>query len=53
MVFLIDPYQETLFVVVEDTTAVGPVAVQTAGLKEAVTLPTQSQKIRETYLKRK
>ena len=42
LVLLVDPDQEGLVSVVEDTTAVGPVTVQTAGLKEAVALSKQS-----------
>jgi hypothetical protein len=39
LIFLINPDKESLGVVVEDTAARGPVAVETAGLEEAVTLP--------------
>ena len=41
LVLLVDPDEESLGVVVEDTTALGPVAVETASLKETVTLPTR------------
>ena len=40
LILLIDPDEESLVLVVEDTTTVGPVTVETAGLKESVTLPT-------------
>ena len=36
LIFLIYPDQESLIVVVEDTTTLRPVSVQTAGLKESV-----------------
>jgi hypothetical protein len=39
LVLLIDPDEESLVVVVEDTTAGGPVAVEAASLEETVTLP--------------
>ena len=39
LILLIDPDEESLGVVVEDTAARGPVAVETAGLEETVTLP--------------
>ena len=39
LIFLINPDKESLGVVVEDTAARGPVAVETAGLEETVTLP--------------
>ena len=39
LVLLVNPDEESLVGVVEDTTTLGPVAVQTASLKEAVTLP--------------
>ena len=39
LVLLVDPDEEGLGVVVEDTTATGPVTVEVAGLKETVALP--------------
>jgi hypothetical protein len=39
LILLIDPDEESLGVVVEDTTARGPVAVEATGLEETVTLP--------------
>lgn len=39
LILLIDPDEEGLGVVVEDTSALGPVAVEAASLKEAITLP--------------
>jgi len=38
LILLIDPDEESLISVVEDTTALGPVTVEATGLKEAVTL---------------
>ena len=39
LVFFVDPNEEGLVVVVEDASALRPVSVQPAGLKEAVALP--------------
>ena len=39
LVLLVDPDQEGLGVVVENTSAVRPVAVEVAGFKEAIALP--------------
>lgn len=39
LIFLIDPHEEGLGFVVEDTTAAWPVAVQTNSFEETVTLP--------------
>ena len=39
LILLIDPDEESLGVVVEDTSALGPVAVETAGIEEAIALP--------------
>ena len=39
LILLVDPDEESLGSVVEDTTAAGPVAVQAASLEETVTLP--------------
>jgi hypothetical protein len=36
LVLFVDPDEEGLVVVVEDASAIGPVSVQAAGLKEAV-----------------
>ena len=38
MIFLVDPDEESLILVVEDTSAVGPVSIQTYSLKESVSL---------------
>ena len=39
LIFLIDPHEEGLVVVVENTSSVWPVTVQVASLKETVSLP--------------
>ena len=39
LILLINPDEEGLGVIVEDTSALGPVAVKTAGIEEAITLP--------------
>ena len=39
LILFVDPDEESLLSVVEDTSAFGPVAVQATGLKETVTLP--------------
>ena len=39
LILLVNPDEESLGSVVEDTTAAGPVAVQATSLEEAVTLP--------------
>jgi hypothetical protein len=39
LIFFIDPHQESLLVIVEDTSAMGPVSVQVASLQESVSLP--------------
>ena len=41
LIFFVDPDEESLLSVVEDTSALGPVAVQATGLKETVTLPSK------------
>lgn len=38
LVFLVNPHKECLVVVVEDTSAIGPVTVEVASLEETVTL---------------
>ena len=43
LILLVDPDEESLFSVVEDTTALGPVTVEAASLKEAVTLPRKNK----------
>ena len=45
LILLVDPDEESLGVVVEDATAGGPVAVETAGLEEAITLPKMQNNI--------
>ena len=37
-IFLIDPHEECLFSVVEDSTTLGPVPVQSASIKEPISL---------------
>ena len=39
LILLINPDEEGLGVVVEDTSALGPVAVEAASFQEAITLP--------------
>jgi hypothetical protein len=39
LVLFVNPDEESLLLVVEDTTTVGPVAVEVACLKESVSLP--------------
>jgi hypothetical protein len=39
LIFLVDPYKESLVVIVEDTSAFGPFTVKTASLQESVSLP--------------
>ena len=41
LVLFVDPDEESLRIVVEDTSALGPVAVQATGLEETVTLPSK------------
>ena len=43
LVLFVDPDEEGLGIVVEDTSALGPVAVKTAGLKETISFPTKVQ----------
>ena len=38
LILLVHPDKESLGIIVEDAAAIGPVAVETAGLKEAITL---------------
>ena len=38
LVFFVDPHKERLIIIVEDTTALWPVAVETSGLKETISL---------------
>lgn len=42
LIFFVDPDEESLGVIVEDTTALGPVTVKTAGLEETISLPKNS-----------
>ena len=61
LVLLVDPDKESLVGVVENTSARGPVSVETAGLKESVSLPIKNCQLIwrrgkmfiYTYLKRK
>jgi hypothetical protein len=39
LILFVNPDEEGLFLVVEDTTAVGPVAVEVAGFEESVSFP--------------
>ena len=39
LIFLINPHEEGLVVVVEDTSALGPLTVEVASLQESVSLP--------------
>lgn len=50
LVLFIHPHEEGLGIVVEDTTATGPVAVETASLKETVTLLEEEMVIDELLL---
>lgn len=43
LVLLVDPDKECLVVVVEDASAVGPVTIEVAGLKEAISLPNKNK----------
>lgn len=38
LIFLIDPHEESLCVIVEDTSSFGPLAVKSASLQESITL---------------
>jgi hypothetical protein len=56
LVLFIDPHEEGLVVVVENTSALRPVSVQPTCLQEPITLPTKEVNTRSddlTYLKRK
>jgi len=46
LILLVDPDQESLGVVVEDTSARWPVSVEVASLKESVTLPIFEKTVR-------
>ncbi len=39
LIFFIDPDKESLLIIVENTSAMGPVSVQVACLKETISLP--------------
>lgn len=39
LILFVNPDEESLVLVVEDTTTVGPVTVEAASLEEAITLP--------------
>ena len=45
LVFFVNPDQESLLLVVEDTTTVGPVTVETASLEETITLPKKMKRL--------
>ena len=42
LILFVDPDEESLGIVVEDTSALSPVAVETAGFEETITLPKQN-----------
>jgi len=44
LILLVNPDEESLVVVVEDTSVLGPVAVESAGLEETITLPIVEEK---------
>lgn len=44
LVLLINPHEESLLIVVEDTTAGGPVTVETDGFEETVAFPKKAVK---------
>ena len=50
LVLFIDPDEESLLVVVENTSALWPVSVQTAGIKETITLFEQEMVINQLLL---
>ena len=53
LILLVNPHEESLLLVVEDTSARWPVPVETARLEEFVSLPNKSKKIfRYNYLVR-
>jgi len=37
LIFFIDPYQEVFLVIMEDTSAIGPVSVESASIEESIT----------------
>ena len=39
LILLINPHKESLVIVVEDTSALGPLAVKSASLQESISLP--------------
>ena len=39
LIFFVDPDEESLFFVVENTSAVGPVAIEASNFEETVSLP--------------
>ena len=43
LILLIDPDEESFGIVVEDTSALWPVAVKTTGLKETISFPTRKK----------
>ena len=45
LILFVDPDEEGLVVVVEDTTTLGPVAVETASLEETISLPVKIRQI--------
>ena len=45
LVLFVDPDEESLGSVVEDTSALGPVAVKAASFEETVTLPTLKKRL--------
>lgn len=52
LILLIDPHEESLGVVVEDTSTGWPVSVKVACLKESVSLPIFNLKVRINFIKK-
>jgi len=45
LILFVNPDEESLLLVVEDTTTVGPVTVETASLEETITLPKKMKRL--------
>tara|TARA_B100000780_G_C21074053_1_gene432304 strand:- start:860 stop:1126 length:267 start_codon:yes stop_codon:yes gene_type:complete len=45
LILLVNPHQESLIFVMEDTSTSWPVSVETAGLKESISLSNKNEKI--------
>ena len=50
LVLLVDPCQESLFIIMEDASAIRPVSVETTGFKESITLLEQEVIFNELLL---